>query len=763
LKTPLDDPRLTSYLLEELSREERRTFEQDLENNPELRTLLEEFRETAATLEQSLQELTTASPCLSHTQKEAVLQATENPRLAKSLLKEKAGDVRRERPFWQCGGLAWSGFGLALLCVGWFAYSISELVVQQAQIPAIPYRAAESKNESSVADFVLEESLPLTTGSGTAKATGAGSVADLSALAPAPPSKPLGLPQAPSFVGGSERGGAAGAVSSQLFGSLVTEQASPVSTPVVKSRSRSLAAVSSGWSGSVNERSKSLSDADLQRGLRNGLEIDRKFIPFPSNESYQGVQDNPFKRVADAESGTSTFSADVDTASYSNVRRLLQDGTLPPPDAVRIEELINYFSYDYPEPEGRVPFSSTVEIASCPWAPEHRLARIGIKAKDVPATERDPLNLVFLIDVSGSMQSENKLPLVRKALRLLVQNLNKTDRVALVVYAGSSGLVLDSTSVSEKRVILNAIDRLEAGGSTNGAAGIELAYKVARDNHLKKGINRVILCTDGDFNVGTTDRDALVRLIEAKRREGVFLNIYGFGIGNIKDATLEQLADKGNGSYGYIDSFAEAQKNFSQQLAGTLVTVAKDVKFQVEFNPAAVAAWRLIGYENRLLAREDFNDDTKDAGEVGAGHTVTVLYEIVPAGTRGPLPGADPHHYFEEPAPAAPPRRATSASKELFFLKMRYKEPDAETSELVTRKVEDSRQLLAKASADFQFAAAVAAYGMQLRNSPYQGAFTWNQILGLAKSGRGGDPLGHRAEFSRLAELARDLQKADDN
>jgi Ca-activated chloride channel homolog len=497
-------------------------------------------------------------------------------------------------------------------------------------------------------------------------------------------------------------------------------------------------------------KAQSKSDRDVESRYAYGLKDPRAEA---GNEAYEAVRDNPFKRVADVESGTSTFGADVDTASYSNVRRFLQDGQLPPKEAVRIEELLNYFSYDYPQGEGRLPFATSVEIASAPWAPKHRLVRVGIRAKDVTAKERQPMNLVFLVDVSGSMSSENKLPLVQKSLRLLTRNLERRDRVAIVVYAGSSGLVLDSTS--DKRRILEAIDRMKSGGSTNGAGGIRQAYQVARDHFIENGINRVILCTDGDFNVGATDRDELVAMIEQKRQEGVFLNIYGFGMGNLKDATLEQLANKGNGTYGYIDSFAEAQKVFSQQLSGTLVTVAKDVKFQVEFNPSQVAAWRQIGYENRQLAREDFNDDTKDAGEVGAGHTVTVLYEVVPAGVEPPvLP--DAHRYLEE-NPKSQMTNPKGGNKEMLFLKIRYKEPTADESKLLSFPVKDGGSSWQKASGDFQFAASVASFGMLLRESPYRGGSTWSQVEALALGGKGEDEHGHRAEYLRLVELAKDL------
>ncbi len=366
-----------------------------------------------------------------------------------------------------------------------------------------------------------------------------------------------------------------------------------------------------------------------------------------NTEAYRHIVENPFLDVTRAP--LSTFSIDVDTAAYSNTRRFLNEGRLPPKDAVRIEELINYFAYDYPQPVGDAPFSVTTEVAQCPWNSAHRLVHVGLQGKRLSRAQLPPANLVFLLDVSGSMQEPNKLPLVKSALSLLAEQLTERDRVALVVYAGSSGLVLPATTGDRKGEILAAIERLEAGGSTNGGAGIQLAYKVAADNFIRDGINRVILATDGDFNVGVTNEGDLVRLIEAKRQSGVFLSVLGFGTGNVKDATMEQLADKGNGNYAYIDTAAEARKVLGQQLGGTLATIAKDVKLQLEFNPARAAAYRLIGYENRLLRDEDFNDDTKDAGEIGAGHTVTALYEVVPAGQEWSNPGVDPLKYQTAP------------------------------------------------------------------------------------------------------------------
>jgi len=471
--------------------------------------------------------------------------------------------------------------------------------------------------------------------------------------------------------------------------------------------------------------------------------------PF-NTETYDHIRDNAFVLVA--QDPRSTFSIDVDTASYSNVRRFLRDGQLPPKDAVRIEELVNYFPYAYEPPTGAVPFAVHMETAACPWRPAHRLVRIGIKGREVPRGERPPSNLVFLIDVSGSMNEPNKLPLVKAALRLLVEQLQPEDRVAIAVYAGASGLALPSTPASDKGAILSAIESLAPGGSTHGSAGIRLAYETAAASFIEGGVNRVILATDGDFNVGVTSPGELVRLIEDKRKSGVFLTALGFGMGNLKDATLEKLADHGNGTYAYIDSLSEARKVFVEQVGGTLVTIAKDVKLQVEFNPAKVKAFRLVGYENRVLAHQDFNDDTKDAGDIGAGHTVTALYEIVPPGVAVDVPGVDPLKYQ-----SAAGRAPASADGELLTLKLRYKQPDSDHSARLDVPVEDSGRSFQDASPDFRFAAAVAAFGMALRDSPYKGDASLRTIQVWAQSGLGDDEGGHRAELLSLIAQARRL------
>ena len=565
-------------------------------------------------------------------------------------------------------------------------------------------------------------------------------------------------------------------------------------------------------------------------------------------ERYDPVIHNPFLHVG--RNPLSTFSIDVDTASYANARRFLNEGRLPPAEAVRVEEFINYFKYDYPQPvtgtmpvpqettgykpapqrPGEHPFSVNVDVSECPWMPEHRLMRVGLKGMEIEAEKRPVCNLVFLLDVSGSMADANKLPLVKQSLDVLVNELWDDDRVAMVVYAGASGLVLDSTKGADRDAILDALDRLDAGGSTNGGEGIELAYAVAREHFIDGGVNRVILATDGDFNVGVTNQHDLVTLIEEKARGGVFLSVLGFGMGNYQDASLEKLADKGNGNYAYIDTAREAEKVLGEQVGGTLVTIAKDVKIQVEFNPVEVAAYRLIGYENRLLAARDFNDDTKDAGEIGAGHTVTALYEIAPVGVdtawldelrndviptagendvipttdgRRDLAGAPddseqsgkiPRRFAsrndEEQGPATPPDPEALAEEdalpnivadewvdplryqtpgnlaaaalgiadgEVATVKLRYKQPDSDVSQLLETPVVDYGVALSETSDDFRFAASVASFGMLLRGTPYAPEWTFDDVLALARGGVGADADGYRAECVGLVEKAAEL------
>lgn len=533
--------------------------------------------------------------------------------------------------------------------------------------------------------------------------------------------------------------------------------------------------------GRAREKSRRTSNSRLlqvAKGSTMGLTSDGDFFPSSApnpgsgtpptdREQYDAIVDNPFVRVAD--DPRSTFSIDVDTASYAIVRRFLNQYQRPVRGAVRIEELINYFDYDYAPPANVLylnghakwppasePFAVHSEVNAAPWNEKHRLVKIGLKGRVVEVDKRPPSNLVFLLDVSGSMDSPDKLELVKAAMKLLLDRLGENDRVALVVYAGAAGMVLDSTPCDRKAQIAAAIDHLAAGGSTAGGAGIELAYKVARTNFITGGVNRVILCTDGDFNVGATSRSALTDLIERQAKSGVYLSIFGFGMGNYQDATMEELSNKGNGNYGYIDTISEARKALVEQMSGTLVTIAKDVKIQVEFNPARVAAFRLIGYENRVLAHRDFNDDRKDAGDIGAGHTVTALYEIVPAGEEIDIPGVDPLKYQK---PVAPSDAANAG--ELMTVKLRYKLPDGDASTLMSVSIADAGQSLQNASPDFRFAAAVAMFGMILRDSEFKGAATLDGAIELARSGQGPDKHGYRAEFIGLAKKAKAVLQKD--
>ena len=475
-------------------------------------------------------------------------------------------------------------------------------------------------------------------------------------------------------------------------------------------------------------------------------------------ESYQLLPQNAFHEVTAVP--LSTFSIDVDTASYANVRRFLNQGQRPPAEAVRLEELVNYFPYQEAPPQDGKPFAVNVEVTAAPWNPAHRLARVTLKGREMAPTQRPPSNLVFLVDVSGSMQEPNKLPLVQQSLRLLTGHLTENDHVSLVTYAGSTGVVLPSTNGQEKLRIQAAIDGLQGGGSTNGAGGITAAYAQAAQHFIKDGVNRVILATDGDFNVGATSHEALLALIKEKAKTGVFLSVLGYGRGNLKDDTMELLADQGNGNYGYIDSLSEVRKMLVEQISGTLVTIAKDVKIQIEFNPAAVKSYRLLGYENRLLAREDFNDDQKDAGEIGAGHNVTALYEIIPAGApeAAPVPVVDGLKYQQVPAVTTPKAVPTPAALlgEMMNVKLRWKQPQGDTSELLEVPVQDRGTLLEQAGQETRWAAAVAGFAQLLRGGAPP-SLTWDMVRQLARSAKGPDPLGYRGEFLQLIDKAESL------
>ncbi len=473
-----------------------------------------------------------------------------------------------------------------------------------------------------------------------------------------------------------------------------------------------------------------------------------------NTEGYDNISENRFLKVTD--NPLSTFSIDVDAASYSNVRRYINQGELPPAGAVRIEEMINYFHYEYPQPDNGQPFSINTEISDAPWNKEHKLVLIGLQGKKIPVGNLPASNLVFLVDVSGSMQGELRLPLVKASMKMLVDQLREQDKVALVVYAGAAGLVLPPTSGYEKTKIKDAIDKLEAGGSTVGGAGIKLAYKTAKEYFVKDGNNRVILCTDGDFNVGESSDDAMERMIEEERKSGVFLTVLGYGMGNYKDNKMQKLADKGNGNHAYIDGISEAKKVLVNEFGGTLFTIAKDVKLQIEFNPAKVAGYRLIGYENRMLAKEDFNNDKKDAGELGSGHTVTALYEVIPAGVKSSfLDKVDPLKYQKNVTPLS----KSSHNDEIMTVKFRYKAPDGDVSQLIEQTVLDKQMPVARMSDNFRFAAAVAEFGMLLRNSEFKSNASFENVAAMAKKAKGNDEEGYRAEFIRLVENVSALAK----
>jgi len=496
--------------------------------------------------------------------------------------------------------------------------------------------------------------------------------------------------------------------------------------------------------------------AGVAYGIGSGSHFQRYNNNF-NTEGYASVNENGYKNVKN--NPLSTFSIDVDNASYSNIRRFINGGSIPPADAVRIEEMINYFKYNYPEPRGEHPFSVYTEVAVCPWNKRHQILHVGLRGKSIDKSSLPPSNLVFLIDVSGSMSSPNKLPLLKSAFSLLVNELRPEDKVAIVVYAGAAGLVLESTPGNRKEVIMNAIENLEAGGSTAGGAGLKLAYREAEKNFVKGGNNRIILATDGDFNVGESSNGGMERLVEEKRELGVFITVLGFGMGNIKDDKMEIIADKGNGNYSYIDNLQEARRVLVREFGGTLFTIAKDVKFQLEFNPVKVESYRLIGYENRLLNDEDFNDDTKDAGEMGSGHMVTALYEIVPSGSGEEPPSIDPLKYqssrnYRE--------KDNDFTNELLTIKVRYKKPDGKTSMLLERPVKDDAAEIETASENLRFAAAVAEFGMILRESEFKGTATLEGASRLAKSAKGEDEDGYRAELIRLMNTVKDMRLLSD-
>ena len=508
------------------------------------------------------------------------------------------------------------------------------------------------------------------------------------------------------------------------------------------------------WEGAYQKSGSKLEDSneEVSRIKGNALVFEER-IPSGAvdpNEEYNKIIENRFQGAI--LKPLSTFSIDVDRSSYANIRRMLNTGQIPPPDAVRFEEMVNYFEYEYPQPSGNEPFSVQTEYTDCPWKAGHQIVHIGIRGRKISIDNMPANNLVFLLDVSGSMNEPIKLPLVKSSLRLLVNQMRAEDKVSIVVYAGAAGLVLPPTNGTEKQKILDALEGLSAGGSTAGGQGILLAYKTAKENFLPNGNNRIILATDGDFNVGIQNQNDLQTLVEQKRKENIYLSVLGFGSGNYKDARMETLADKGNGNYAYIDNLLEAQKVLVKEMGGTLLTIAKDVKIQVEFNPSRVRSYRLLGYENRLLQDADFNDDKKDAGELGSGHTVTALYEIIPVATNEKVDSIDQLKYQEI-------RKNTRYSNELLTLKLRYKRPEDSTSQLITHVLTQKPKPLTESSENCRFACAVVEFGMLLRNSEYKANSAYPSVLRLAKSAKGQDAEGYRGEFIRLVTMAEGMKK----
>lgn len=757
MKLSPDSPELTAYLLGELSPAERAEVEAALNQSPELLTEMEALRHTSEQLAREF----AAEPAvaLSETQRTALLQSS--PKAAPDSTPSRPDPERRTfgdlLRLWR-QQLIWATAGLAALVLA--LLSLPQPTLREKSSPTPPAevdRLAETPAPTEVIREELEfrdiaaapkseRGLQL----GEAKANLGVPEPAMDSLAVAPSSLPTILPSVDSASAAPN-----GTENYYRMDPLLARRYSLIPRQNQLSLGRTLSASAAAPRGEVElalgqevkqrgevEQLARLADAPTWRYAESGT------------ESYSAIQDNPFKEVLAAR--LSTFGLDVDTASYANVRRFLRDGSLPPPDAVRLEELINYFRYDYPAPRRGEPFATAIEIADSPWKEGNKLIRIGLQTPRTDRQERPPANLIFLLDVSGSMEPENKLPLVKRSLRLLLDRLTEKDSVGIVTYAGESRIALEPTRVTAegRTQIQDTIEALRAGSGTAGAAGIVDAYRLATNRFNREWVNRVILCTDGDFNIGISDPAQLQKLIEEKAKSGVFLSVLGYGLGNLKDSTMELLADKGNGNYAYVDSFTEARKVLGEQLEGTLVTVAKDVKVQVEFNPTRVKSYRLLGYENRALRDRDFNDDQKDAGDVGAGHQVTVLYEIEPASPS--LAGVDPLRYQTPPA-ASEAREKTPHADELFLLRLRYKAPDGDQSKLLELPVKDTDREFTQASADFKFTTAVAGYGMLLRNSPYKGDLTWDKVSRLAEAGLGPDREGYRSEFIDLVRRAQQL------
>ena len=750
----MNDPRITAYVFDELSKPDRAAFEAEMQASEKLRQAVEETRKTVDALSSELKSEPGMS--LSDEQQEAVAQEIDKADgHQKTGNNESHGSERRTKSAWHLAR-RWAIAASLLLACGLTVWSM---------LPAVQY-ARESpsnrvaRNETKTSRTLSSSRFALT----GAKSDSDEMQSQLASSTPHLMGEPAsqvthnvhavesGREAAPMEDSESEEVPSQLSVLATKIESKHPKPAGPATIALVPGRGT----VRKDWE--LGARSSKPADAlGLHAGERpegeSQFSPDQGIGPGRSGDKYSPIVENPFLEVKN--NRLSTFSIDVDTASYAKVRSyLMQNRTMPRPDAVRIEELVNYFTYDYKPPTDDVPFAAHVEVAGCPWRPQHRLVRIGIKGKEIEREKRPSSNLVFLLDVSGSMNQNNKLPLLKRGMKMLVDQLGENDRVAIVVYAGAAGMVLESTPGDQKQVILDALDRLHAGGSTNGGQGIRLAYQAALDHFIRGGVNRIILCTDGDFNVGTTGTDELVRLAEKNAKTGVFLSVLGFGMGNHNDSMLEQISNKGNGNYAFIDTDAEARKVLVEEMSGTLVTIAKDVKIQIEFNPKNVAAYRLIGYENRMLAAEDFNDDKKDAGEIGAGHTVTALYELVPAGVESDVtpPPVDDLRYQKKTKPSK-----ESQSGELLTLKIRYKQPDGDTSTKLTFPIVDEGLKFGQASRDVRFAASVAAFGMLLRNSQYKGNVTYDAVLEIATEAARGDKSGYRKEFLAMIARAKEL------
>jgi len=763
-----DDPRLTAYALGEMTPEESAEFEKQLRGDEAARRTVAEIREMSVSLTSALAD--EAMPAIeAHDFAKAAGAAGNDSRRRDDGVTPPDGVLGKRIKFPQFYYVV-SGLAAACFALFFVYWQENQPVHARKKYIEVPLVAANSANEPKVASVALPADQPPGEPEVRQPALlkaqsrminerrqeeSAGDVKFANDAAP----QARGHAQVAEER--SDRTPSPAAI--QADGLLVAAESQQRKKDEAISRGYYMAGGSLAGSRIRTRLSGAGSAAPMVFGGTDPLTYSTRSIGRAADaEDYAFRKDSGYIRVADEP--LSTFSVDVDTASYANMRRFLTQGRRPPIDAVRIEEMVNYFPYDYAGPQpldsrGEVsgpPFAAHLEVAGAPWAPGHRLVRIGLKGREVSDAARPAANLVFLLDVSGSMNAANKLPLVKQSLRMLVGKLRSDDRVAIAVYAGASGLALPSTPVSHKAEILEAIDRLEANGSTNGAMGIHLAYDIAKANFVAGGVNRVILATDGDFNVGVTSQGDLIRLVQEKARSGVFLSVLGFGMGNLKDGTLEQLADKGNGNYAYIDSSAEARKTLVEQAGGTLVTIARDVKLQVEFNPAVVQAYRLIGYENRLLAREDFNNDKIDAGEIGAGHTVTALYEVVPVGVElETAPGVDPLKY--QRTETSKPMIRNSKSAEMLTVRIRYKEPAGDVSNKLEFPLFDAGTRFENATQDFKFASAVAAFGMVLRDSPYKGSTTLTDIAAWGRAGLDRDSGGYRSEFIGLVERSEAL------